>query len=119
MKRISGVVVLIAALAGIAVGAAGASGASAAKCQAGFTESRSPSRLTVSGDTCANARKVAEKAGGIAPAGCIKVLDRKGRLGFRKPCVQRSYRCTAIGTDKNRALSVTCRRGSKVIRFTY
>lgn len=118
MKRISGVVVLVAALAGIAVGAAGASGASS-KCQAGFTESRSPSRLTVSGDTCANARKVAEKAGGIAPQGCIKVLDRKGRLGFRKPCVQRNYRCTAVGVDKSRALHVTCRRGSRVIRFSY
>jgi hypothetical protein len=120
MKRISRVVVVIAALAGIGVGAAGASGASSSsKCEAGFTESRSPSRLTVSGDTCANARKVASKAGAIAPAGCIKVLDRKGRLGFRKPCVQRSYRCTAVGTDANRALKVTCTRGSKVIRFTY
>jgi hypothetical protein len=118
MKRISGFAVLVAALAGIAAGASGASGASS-KCQAGFTESRSPAQLTVSGDTCANARKVAERAGAIAPAGCIKVLDRKGRLGFRKPCVQRSYRCTAVGVAKSRALRVTCVRGSRVIRFTY
>jgi hypothetical protein len=118
MKRISGIVVLMAALAGIAVGASGASGAST-KCQAGFTESRSPSQLTVSGDTCANARQVAEHAGAIAPAGCIKVLDRKGHLGFRKPCVQRRYSCTAAQLYKGRALRVTCKRGSRQIRFTY
>jgi hypothetical protein len=118
MKRISGIVVLVAALAGIAVGASAASGAPS-KCVAGFTESRSPSQLTVSGDTCVNARKVADHAGAIAPAGCIKVLDRKGHLGFRKPCVQRRYSCTAVQVNKRRALRVTCKRGSRLIRFTY
>jgi hypothetical protein len=118
MKRISGVVVLVAALAGIAVGASGASGAST-KCQAGFTESRSAAQLTVSGDTCANARKVAERAGAKAPIGCVKLLDRKGHIGFRKPCVQRRYSCTAVQTNKRRALRVTCTRGSRQIRFTY
>jgi hypothetical protein len=118
MKRISGIVVLVAALAGLAVGAAGA-GAAPARCQAGFTESRSPAQLTVSGDTCFNARQVADRAGAIAPVGCIKVLDRKGRLGFRKPCVQRRYSCTAVQFNKRRALRVTCKRGSRLIRFTY
>jgi hypothetical protein len=118
MKRISGIVVTIAAVAGMTFGAAGASGAST-RCQAGFTESRSPAQLTVSGDTCANARKVADRAGAIAPNGCIKVLDRKGHLGFRKPCVQRGYSCTATKVNQRRGLRVTCRRGSKQIRFTY
>lgn len=119
MKRISGIVVLVAALAGIAVGASVASGASSSKCVAGFTESRSPSQLTVSGDTCVNARKVADHAGAIAPAGCIKVLDRKGHIGFRKPCVQRRYSCTAVQVNQRRALRVTCKRGSRQIRFMY
>ena len=110
---------LVAALAGIALGASGASGASSTRCQAGFTESRSPSQLTVSGDTCANARKVAERAGAIAPTGCIKVLDRKGRLGFRRPCVQRGYSCAAVTFNKGRALRVTCSRGSRRVRFAY
>jgi hypothetical protein len=118
MRRISGVVVVVAALAGIGVGATGAGGASS-RCTAGFTESRSPAQIRVLGDTCANARKVAERAGAIAPAGCVKVLDRKGRLGFRKPCVQLGYRCTAVGVSKSRALHVTCTRGSRQIRFTY
>jgi hypothetical protein len=118
MKRISGVVVLVAALAGTAIGASGASGA-ASRCQAGFTESRSPAQLTVSGDTCANARQVADRAGAIAPKGCIKVLDRKGHLGFRKPCVQRRYRCAAVQVNERRALRVTCKRGSRQVRFTY
>jgi hypothetical protein len=118
MKRISGVVVLVAALAGLAVGASGASGASS-KCQAGFTESRSPSQLTVSGDTCANARKVAERAGAGAPVGCIKLLDRKGHLGFRKPCVQLRYTCSAVQLNKRRALRVACTRGARQIRFIY
>ena len=92
---------------------------SSTRCQAGFTESRSPAQLTVSGDTCANARHVADRAGAIAPAGCIKVLDRKGHLGFRKPCVQRRYSCAAVQFNKRRALRVTCKRGSRQIRFTY
>ncbi len=119
MQRISGIVVLVAALAAFAVGASGASGASSTKCQAGFTESRSPAQLTVSGDTCANARRVAGHAGAIAPVGCIKVLDRKGHLGFRNPCVQRRYSCSAVQFNKHRALRVTCKRGSRQIRFTY
>ncbi len=119
MKRISGIVVLVAALAGFAVGASGASGASSTRCQAGFTESRSPAQLTVSGDTCFNARQVADRAGEIDPAGCIKVLDRKGHLGFRKPCLQRRYSCTAVQFNKRRALRVTCKRGSRQVRFTY
>jgi hypothetical protein len=118
MKRITGIVVLVAALAGIAVGASAASGAPS-RCQAGFTESRSPAQLTVSGDTCANARKVADRAGAIAPVGCIKVLDRKGHIGFRKPCVQRGYSCAAVQVNKRRALRVTCKRGPRQIRFTY
>jgi hypothetical protein len=118
MMRISGVVVVVAALAGIGVGAAGASGASS-QCAAGFTESRSPAQIRVSGDTCANARKVAERVGAIVPTGCIKLLDKKGRLGFSKPCVRRSYRCTAVGVSKNRGLHVTCTRGSRQIRFSY
>jgi hypothetical protein len=118
MRRISGVVVVVAALAGIGVGATGASGASSL-CPAGFTEARSPTQIRVTKDTCANARKVAERAGAIAPAGCVKVLDKKGRLGFRKPCMALSYRCTAVGVAKNRALHVTCTRGSRQIRFTY
>jgi hypothetical protein len=118
MKRISGIVVLVAALAGLGVGASGAN-AKSAKCQAGFTESRSPAQLTVSGDTCANARKVADRAGAIAPAGCIKVLDRKGHLGFRKPCVQLGYSCAAVKVNQRRALRVTCTRGARRIRFTY
>lgn len=119
MKRISGIVVLVAALAGIAVGASGASGASPKTCLAGFTESRGPSQLTVSGDTCANARQVSERAAAIAPAGCIKVLNRKGHLGFRKPCVQRRYSCAAVQINKRRTLRVTCKRGSRQIRFMY
>jgi hypothetical protein len=118
MKRISGIVVLAAALGGLAAGASGASGAPS-RCQAGFTESRSPAQLTVSGDTCANARLVADRAGAIAPAGCIKVLDRKGHISFRKPCVQRRYSCAAVQFNKRRALRVTCKRGSRQIRFTY
>lgn len=118
MKRISGIVVLMAALAGIVVGPSAASGAST-RCQAGFTESRSASQLTVTGDTCANARRVAERAGAIAPVGCIKVLDRKGHIGFRKPCVQRGYTCTAVQVNKRRALRVTCKRGARLIRFAY
>jgi hypothetical protein len=118
MKRISGIVVLIAALAGLAVGASGA-GAKSTKCQAGFTESRSPAQLTVLGDTCANARKVANRTGAIAPAGCIKVLDRKGHLGFRKPCLQLGYSCAAVTVNKRRSLRVTCTRGARRIRFTY
>ena len=118
MKRISGIVVLTAALAGFAVGAGGASGAST-RCQAGFTESRSAAQLTVLGDTCANARQVADRAGAIAPTGCIKVLDRKGHLGFRKPCMQRRYSCTAVPFNKRRALRVTCKRDARQVRFTY
>jgi hypothetical protein len=118
MKRISGVVVLVAALMGLAVGASGASGKSS-PCQAGFTESRSAAQLTVSGDTCANAREVAERAAAKAPVGCIKLLDRKGHLGFRKPCVQLGYSCAAVTVNKRRALHVTCTRGSRRIRFTY
>ncbi|HEV7494028.1 hypothetical protein [Baekduia sp.] len=118
MKRISGVVVVMVALAGLAVGASGASGKSS-KCQAGFTESRSPAQLTVSGDTCANARKVAERAGAKAPVGCIKLLDRKGHIGFRKPCFQLGYSCAAVQRNQRRALRVTCTRGARQIRFTY
>ena len=119
MKRISGVVVLVAALAGFTAGASGASGASSKTCQSGFTESRGPSQLTVTGDTCANARQVSERAAAIAPAGCIKVLNRKGHLGFRKPCVQRRYSCSAVQINKRRTLRVTCKRGSRQIRFMY
>jgi hypothetical protein len=118
MKRISGIVVLIAALAGIAVGASGASGASS-NCQMGFTESRGPSGLTVSGDTCTNARHVAQRAGATGSSGCIKLLDRDGHIAFRKPCVQRRYRCTAVQFNKRRSLRVTCKRDARQIRFNY
>jgi hypothetical protein len=120
MKQISGLVVMVLALAGLALGAAGASGASAKKCATGFSESRSAAQLTVSGDTCANARHVADKAGAVAPLGCIKITNKKtGRLGFRKPCVQAGYRCTAGGVRKNLTLHVTCTRPGRVVRFTY
>jgi hypothetical protein len=119
MKRISGVVVVLAASAAGAFGATGVSSASS-RCQAGFTESRSATDIRVTGDTCANARKVAEAASAVAPIGCIKVLDRKtGRLGFRTPCVVRGYRCTAVGVRKNRTLHVTCTRPSRQVRFSY
>ncbi|MCW2993802.1 MAG: hypothetical protein JWQ18_1297 [Conexibacter sp.] len=121
MKRISGMVVMVLALAGLALGVAGASGASRTKqCAASFTESRSAAQLTVSGDTCANARHVADKAGAVAPLGCIKLVDKKtGRLGFRKPCAQAGYRCTAVGVRKSLTLHVTCTRPGRVVRFTY
>lgn len=101
------------------MGAAGAAGAGSKSCTGGFTEGKGAWGITVRGDTCATARKVAEHTVGRAPAGCLKVLDRKGRIGFKKPCVQFSYTCTATSTNQRRGLKVACTRGSRTIKFRY
>jgi hypothetical protein len=119
MKSVLGVLVVVGVAGALGAGAAGASGAGATSCTAGFTESRTASELTVSGDTCAMARKVAQRAVAIPPKGCLKVLDHKGHLGFRRPCAVLSYTCRAVTTNKRRALKVTCTRGSRQIRFRY
>ena len=122
MKRVLGILAVVGvagAMGAGATGASGASGAGAKSCTSGFTEGRSASRLTVSGDTCAAARKVALRTLAIAPKGCLKVVDHKGHITFRRPCVQLSYSCSAVTTDHRRALKVTCTRGSRQIRFRY
>ncbi|HWH94313.1 MAG TPA: hypothetical protein VNT03_10670 [Baekduia sp.] len=117
MKRIGMIAAVLGVVGAMSAGTAGASGSK--PCTAGFTESRSASQLTVSGDTCANARKVARRVLAIVPTGCLKILDHQGRVGFRKPCVKLSYTCTAVSVDSRRALKVSCTRGSRQIRFRY
>jgi hypothetical protein len=112
MKRIFGIGVAAAAVVVLH-----APGASARQCAAGFTESRSPSGLTVTGDTCANGRKVALRTAAVVPTGCIKTKGRK--LTFRAPCVRLGYRCTAASLLAGKSLRVTCTRGAKRIRFAY
>jgi hypothetical protein len=121
MKNVVRVVAVVGALGALGAGASGAAGAGAKvkSCTAGFTEGRAPSQLTVSGDTCAKARQVAGRVVAVGSAGCLKVLDHKGHLGFRKPCVRLSYHCTAITYNKRRSLKVACTRGSRQIRFRY
>jgi len=119
MKRVLGILAVVVVAGAMGAGATGASGAAAKSCTSGFTEGRSASRLTVSGDTCATARKVALRTLAIAPKGCLKVVDHKGHITFRRPCVQLSYSCSAVTTDQRRALKVTCTRGSRQIRFRY
>jgi hypothetical protein len=118
MKWIGGVVAVVGVVGVLGAGTAGASGK--LSCASGFTESRGASQITVSGDSCANARAVAERTVAVAPAGCVKVVSRtKGTLSFRKPCTQLSYKCTAVTTNQRRALKVTCVRGARQIRFRY
>ena len=112
-------IAVVAVVGGLGIGASGAAGAGATSCTSGFTEARTASQLSVSGTSCATGRKVAERAVGIVPRGCVKVLDRKGHIGFRRPCVQLSYKCTAVSTNQRRALKVTCKRGARTIRFHY
>jgi hypothetical protein len=120
MKSLLGVLAITSALGVPAVVAGGASGAGAKSCQSGFTESRSATNLTVSGDTCGNARRVAERTVGIAPTGCVKVTSRKkGTITFKRPCVRYSYRCRATSFNNRRSLKVTCTSGSRQIRFRY
>jgi hypothetical protein len=119
MKNVVRIVAVVAVAGALGAGAAGASGAGAKSCTAGFTEGRTASQLTVSGDTCARARAVAQRAVAIPPKGCLKVLDHKGHLGFRRPCKVLSYTCRAVTTNQRRALRVTCTRGSRQIRFRY
>jgi hypothetical protein len=121
MKNVVRVVAVVGVAGVLGAGASGASGAGAKakSCTAGFTEGRTASQLTVTGDTCTKARQVANRVVGIGSAGCLKVLDHHGHLGFRKPCVRLSYSCTAVTYNSRRALKVTCTRGSRQIRFRY
>jgi hypothetical protein len=124
MKNVVRVVAVVAVSGVLEAGASGASGAGAhaAKtktCNAQFTEGRGASRLTVTNDTCAKARAVANRVLAIGPAGCLKVLDHKGHLAFRKPCVRLSYHCSATTYNNRKSLRVVCTRGSRQIRFRY
>jgi hypothetical protein len=120
MRNVFAVVAAMGAIGVVGAGPGIASGAGSKSCQAGFTESRSATQLRVSGDTCANARKVSGQAVGIAPRGCLKVTNRtKGQVAFKKPCVQLSYTCRATTFNQRRSLKVTCTRGSRQIRFQY
>jgi hypothetical protein len=121
MKNVVAVVAMAGALGALGASAGGAAGAAtkAKSCTAGFTEGRTASQLTVSGDTCAKARAVANRVVAVGSAGCLKVLDHQGHLSFRKPCVRLSYSCKAVTYNSRRSLKVTCTRGSRQIRFRY
>ena len=121
MKNVVRVVAVVGVVGALGAGAGGASGAGtkAKSCTAAFTEGRTASQLKVTGDTCAKARAVANRVLAVGTAGCLKVLDHKGHLGFRKPCVRLSYSCTAVTYNNRRSLKVACTRGSRQIRFRY
>jgi hypothetical protein len=119
MRHLVGIWVALAVMAGLFAAAATPRASAAAKqCQAGFTESRAPVALVVSGDTCANGRKVALRVAGAAPSGCIKA-GTSGRLSFRRPCTRLRYTCSAVSRSAGKSLRVLCSRGSRSIRFTY
>jgi hypothetical protein len=117
MRRISAAVTALGALV-LALGA-GATSAQAGRCDAAFTESRAPSQLSVRGDTCANARRVASRVAQVAPAGCIKASNSSRQLTFRTPCVRSKYTCRSAKLQSGRSLRVTCTRGARSIRFLY
>jgi hypothetical protein len=121
MKNLVRVVAVVGVAGALGAGPSGASGAGAKakSCTSRFNEGRTASQLTVSGDTCAKARAVAQRVVAVGSAGCLRVLDHNGHLGFRKPCVRLSYSCTAVSYNSRRSLKVTCRRGSRQIRFRY
>jgi hypothetical protein len=116
MKGLMGIIGLTATVTALTVGTAGASGASS--CVGGFSEARAPQALRVTGDTCNNARKLANLVVGLPPKGCLKT-DKKGHVTLRTACVVRSYHCTGASISKGFSLSVTCRRGARVVRFRY
>ena len=108
-----------AAVASVTFAAAGAGGAQARSCTATFSETRAPTTLSATGETCANARKVATRVGGLAPSGCIVLTKgRRQRVKFRSPCVRLNYTCRATAL-KDGQLRVACSRGARRIRFIY
>jgi hypothetical protein len=92
--------------------------AQAAGCQTAFTETRGPSALVATGDSCANARKVSTRVSLAAPAGCVLATTNSRSAHLRKPCVRLGYTCTAVATKRD-TLRVTCTRDARRIRFTY
>src|SRR4051794_34489779 len=95
----------VLALAG-GVGSAGASGSASKACPASFTETRSASELSIQGGTCSTAQAVATRVTAVAPSGCIKRLDRKGRIALKRPCVQLGYTCSAVVKNGHKTLRV-------------
>lgn len=134
MRRLPALIVLALALVALAIPALGASAsartgatspaatASAAKgkaCAATFTEGRAARSLRVSGVTCAQGRAIAGRVSGAAPAGCVKFVDKKGHVKLTAPCAYKGFGCTARRISNGLALSVTCRKGGKAVRFQY
>jgi hypothetical protein len=128
MRRLPGLLVLVTALAIPAVGAhaeppgPAATAHTAAKpknCRTPFTESRTAQLIRVSGVGCPTGVKVAVTVAAEAPGGCVKSVDKKGRVTFVASCTRRGYRCTSRPIIGGKVLNVTCRRGAKTVRFQY
>jgi hypothetical protein len=116
--------VIVVALAVLGLGASAAPGASvraakATKCPAVPAASRVAVQLQVTGVSCAQGRKVAARVVRRAPSGCVKVTDEQHHVALVKPCTRLSYRCTGRSIAARLALSVTCKRGTRVVRFQY
>jgi hypothetical protein len=126
MRRLPSLIVLLLALAIPAVGATAAPrapepAAQAAKvknCRTPFTEARTAHRIQVTGVNCPTGVKVALKAAGNAPSGCVK-SDKRNHVKLVRPCVRLGYRCTSTPLLGGRAMNATCRRGGKTVRFQY
>lgn len=121
MRRLLAPLVLVPALAVPAAHAATATTAKAKakSCEAGFTEGRAARAVRATGVSCSTARAVAERVSGGAPSGCVKFVDKKNHVKLVAPCARLGYTCTARSIQKRLALSVTCTRGGKSVRFTY
>jgi hypothetical protein len=124
MNRLPGLIVLVLALAIPALGATVASGepgraAATKECRPRFTEARTAKMLFVTNVSCAKGQAVAARVAGRPPSGCVKFTDKKGHLAFAAPCAKLGYRCTGRSIAQRLALTISCRSGSRVVRFQF
>jgi hypothetical protein len=110
----------VAASAALGWPAAGQAAASTRDCGEIVSEGWYPYDITVRGDTCRAARRLADKVSKTTDApwrGCMTLDVENDRARMEQPCVKYRYRCRVLrrGSEEVR---FECRRGTRVVRWT-
>lgn len=111
--------VLTALVLGLA-GAVNADAATVRSCGSLPGEGVVPTRIRATGESCAEAKRVANVVGKVAQApfnGCVSL--HSARIRLIKPCVRRTYSCRTIkriGFEGN-GIRISCARGSRTVKF--
>jgi hypothetical protein len=107
-----------ALLASLSLSSAPAHGAEQRYCGDGTGIGIVPTGITVQGDTCRAARKLANKVMKVDQApwnGCVATTGLQIRL--TSPCVRYRYRCRVIKRLEHDAVRISCRRGQRVVKW--